>query len=223
MRVVFDLDGTLVDSVEDLLAAINRVLADHHLPLSNRKENLRYAGLGVEPMFRRSIEARVPSWDEEEKQRLTDAMIDLYRKNPATLTRPFEGIEHLLESLQKDGVSMCVISNKTSNLSQQILSTLFSSIDFERIIGPDSGYPPKPNPMSLLSCREGMGMGEQMLYIGDTEIDWQTAHRSADHVYLATWGYRGRQALMAYGIEERYLIDYPMELFSIVQKKGDWK
>ncbi|MFA5448691.1 MAG: HAD-IA family hydrolase, partial [Sphaerochaeta sp.] len=107
----------------------------------------------------------------------------------------------------------------TSNLSQQILSTLFSSIDFERIIGPDSGYPPKPNPMSLLSCREGMGMGEQMLYIGDTEIDWQTAHRSADHVYLATWGYRGRQALMAYGIEERYLIDYPMELFSIVQKK----
>lgn len=220
MRVVFDLDGTLVDSSADLLAAINCVLRAHHLPESGRSENLRHAGLGVEAMFRATIEERAPTWREDEKRAMLDAMGELYNKDPVTLTRPFDGIGEMLGALARKGIELCVISNKPSPLSRRILTTLFPSISFKEVFGPDSGYPPKPDPVSLFRCRQGLAEGNLLIYVGDTEIDHQTAHGTADCVYLASWGYRGRDALLSMGFDERIIVDKPMDLVPILYAKG---
>lgn len=221
MRVVFDLDGTLVDSTPDLLAAINHVLKAHGLAPSDREENLRYAGHGLTWMFERTVTLRVGASAEDEQKRLVLEMGERYRAHPATLSRPFDGVVAMLTALQERGIDLCVISNKPSDLSQRILAQLFPTITFYKIFGPDSGNPPKPDPTSLQRCREGMGEGEMLIYVGDTEIDHQTGVGTADRVFLAVWGYRGRDALQAMGFDESHLLDEPMDLLSIVHTKGE--
>ncbi len=221
MRVVFDLDGTLVDSSADLLAAINHVLGAHHLRESDRSENLRYAGLGIEVMFTKTVQERTPLWSADEQGQLVAEMVRRYSENPVSLSRAFDGISELLASLQDRGIELCVISNKRTALSEKILATLFPAIAFAKIHGPDSGYPPKPDPAALNSCRIGMEEGDLLFYVGDTEIDYQTAEGSADYVFLASWGYRGRDALLAMGFDEACILTKPMDLLSIVQTKGE--
>lgn len=221
MRVVFDLDGTLVDSTADLLAAINPVLHQYGLAESDRSENLRYAGHGIVAMFKNTIDARVSDWSVEKREGLATQMGALYSQNPVALTRPFDGVGELLDELSQDAIELCVISNKPSALSQLILGTLFPSIAFLKVFGPDSGYAPKPDPSSLASCRSGMGDGDLLIYVGDTEIDYQTASGTADRVYLASWGYRGRTALLAMGFDENIIVEKPMDLISIVRTKGE--
>lgn len=221
MRVVFDLDGTLVDSSADLLAAINHVLRAHHLADSDRSENLRYAGLGIEAMFKATLEARVSGWSEAQKGFLIDAMKAHYSADPVALTRPYEGIVEMLGALAAEGVGLCVISNKPSPLSRRILASLFPAISFMEVLGPDSGFLPKPDPASLRSCRRGMGGGEALLYLGDTEVDHQTGEGTADYVFLASWGYRGRDVLLAMGFDGDIILEKPMELVSIVRTIGE--
>jgi len=216
MRVVFDLDGTLVDSTPDLLAAINQVLGTHHLELSNREENQRLAGHGLHTMFASTIRARVPDWEESKQQALVSEILDQYSTHPARYTVAYQGITEMLETLQKQHIELCIISNKLSSLTKQVLATIFPSISFLTVYGSDSGFPLKPDPTSLKRCMLGMQADESLIFVGDTEVDYETAKGTADAVYLATWGYRNKQALLSYGIHEDLLLESPMHLVRMV-------
>lgn len=191
MGIAFDLDGTLVDSTPDLLAAINAVLLRHNLPLSDHRENLSLAGDGLSIMFARTLEIRVPSWPSEKKEQLISEMLALYGEDHAKLTVPFPGIVSLLEAIQAQGIPMCVISNKLVALTQKILHVHFPSITFSKVYGIDSGFAPKPDASSLLDFKSSLPSGEELTYVGDTEIDYKTANGVADKVYLVTWGIGG--------------------------------
>ena len=204
--IAFDLDGTLVDSTPDLLAAINAVLLRYNLPVSDNKENLSVAGGGLEAMFASTIEIRVPTWSREKKDQLKAEMLELYRQDPSTLTLPFPGIVSLLEAIQKQGTPICVISNKLAALTEKILHTLFPSVCFSQVYGIDSGFEPKPDSGSLLDFKRSLPIGEELIYVGDTEIDYKTAHGVADRVYLVPWGYRGFDALLGHGIDTCHIV-----------------
>lgn len=206
MGIAFDLDGTLVDSTPDLLAAINAVLLRHNLPLSDKKENLALAGDGLSVMFARTVDVRVPTWSREKKEQLCSEMLFLYREEPAKLTLPFGGILTLLEAIQAQGIPMCVISNKLVALTYKILHVHFPSVTFSRVYGIDSGFEPKPDPSSLLDFKSSLSVGEKLTYVGDTEIDYKTAHGVADRVCLVTWGYRGSDGLAEHGIDKRLMV-----------------
>ncbi len=208
--IAFDLDGTLVDSTPDLLAAINAVLLKHNLPPSDERENLLYAGGGLEAMFARTLEKRISPG--EKKEQLLSEMLSLYSAEPAKRTLPFAGIPALLEAIQAQGVPMCVISNKLVALTAKILSIHFPSITFSKIYGIDSGFAPKPDQGSLLDFKASLSSGEELIYVGDTEIDYKTASGVADRIYLGTWGYRGLEALLEHGIEEQLLVSDAAQL-----------
>lgn len=206
MGIVFDLDGTLVDSTPDLLSAINAVLAKYKLPLSDLQENLSLAGGGLDTMFASTIERRIPSSSSEEKEQLKSEMLFLYEEEPAKLTVPFEGMPSLLEAIQMRGIPLCVISNKLVALTQKILHVTFPLITFTAVYGIDSGFAPKPDQGSLMDFKSTLPITEELMYVGDTEIDYKTAHGVADRVYLVTWGYRGLEALLREGLDEHLMV-----------------
>lgn len=216
MKVVFDLDGTLVDSTPDLLVAINRVLTEYDLPISDRLENQRFAGQGLMPMFKATVHSRVPEWTEDKQNLLIREMFDWYNRYPVCYTRAFDGVPQLLNTLQRENIKLCVISNKIYSLTSQIVKTVFPDIIFDRIYGSDSGFPPKPNSDSLKTCRQGMDASEQLIYVGDTEIDYETAKNTADQVFIVTWGYRGKEVLLSKGIKQELLVENPMSLVLMV-------
>ena len=206
MGIAFDLDGTLVDSIPDLLAAINAVLFKHNLPQSDVRENLSLAGGGLEAMFASTIERRIPSCSQEKKEQLCSEMLLLYSVDPAKHTLPFPGILTLLEAIQAQGIAMCIISNKLVSLTHKILHVHFPSIVFSKVYGIDSGFEPKPDPSSLLDFKASLVRDEELIYVGDTEIDYKTALGVADRVYLATWGYRGFDGLAGHGIGKHLMV-----------------
>jgi phosphoglycolate phosphatase len=212
MGIAFDLDGTLVDSTLDLLFAINAVLRRHNLPLSDHQENLSLAGDGLEVMFASTLERRVPSWGREKKEQLKAEMLFLYSAEPAKRSLPFAGIPGLLEAIQEQGIPMCVISNKLVGLTQQILHVHFPLVAFSRVYGIDSGFEPKPDASSLLDFKASLARDEELIYVGDTEIDYKTAAGVADRVYLATWGYRGSDGLLAHGIDKSLFVSDTAQL-----------
>ena len=195
MGIAFDLDGTLVDSTPDLLAAINAVLFKYNLPLSDQRENLSLAGDGLSVMFARTVDVRVPTWSREKKEQLCSEMLFLYREEPAKLTLPFPGIVSLLEAIQAQGIPIGIISNKLVALTERILHTVFPSVTFSKVYGIDSGFPPKPDSSSLLDFKSSLSFGEELTYVGDTEIDYKTATGVADRICLVTWGIGAQMAL----------------------------
>jgi phosphoglycolate phosphatase len=204
--IAFDLDGTLVDSTPDLLTAINAVLLKHNLPLSDHRENLSLAGDGLDAMFARTIERRIPFVLREQKEQLCSEMLFLYSEEPAKLTVPFPGIPSLLVAIQAQGIPMCVISNKLVALTQKILHISFPSVSFSRVYGIDSGFAPKPDASSLLDFKSSLPVGEKLTYVGDTEIDYKTAHGVADRICLVTWGYKGSVGLAEHGIDKHLMV-----------------
>jgi len=206
MGIVFDLDGTLIDSTPDLLAAINAVLLQHNLPLSDHQENLSLAGDGLDVMFASTIERRVPSWSREKKELLKAEMLFLYSEEPARLSMPFAGIVSLLEAIQDQGIPIGIISNKLVALTERILQVNFPSVAFSKVYGIDSGFAPKPDSGSLLDFKSSLSYGEELIYVGDTEIDYKTAAGVADKIFLATWGYRGFDGLAEHGIDKRLMV-----------------
>lgn len=218
MRIVFDLDGTLVDSTPTLLATINTVLAEHNLAPSNQDENHRYAGHGLFSMFDSTIRSRVPDWEEKQRTVLVQEMLADYSQRSTIGNVVYEGVPTLLEALQQKGFKLCIISNKLSSLTKAIVANSFPTIRFEHIYGEDSGFAPKPDPGSLNQCRTLLKDQEPLIYVGDTEIDYETARNAKVTVYLATWGYRGKKTLLSYGIAEHLLIAHPMQLVCMIEQ-----
>ena len=204
MGYVFDLDGTLVDSVPTLLRVINKVLEENSLPLSDRVENLSVAGWGLLPMFEKTLRNRIS--DEREIARMSSEMLILYREDPVTGTVPYPGAYDFLMHLSEIGEHTALITNKLLTPATMILDRCFPDFRFTRIYSPDEGWEPKPSNLSLQDFRRRYPEG-LLTYVGDTELDYRTASNTADRIYLATWGYRGRDRLISDGFSEDILID----------------
>ena len=211
--LVFDLDGTLLDTLPDLVALTNAVMEARGYPLHTTEEILSYIGSGARVLMRRAVPPFVPDSALDDLMQLWR---DLYPEYGYRMTRPYPGIEDALDTLRREGVLLGVLSNKFDAAARDVIGTFFPGVfDLVRGEGPDT--PRKPDPTGLLGVARSWGLSPaQIGLVGDTGgTDIEAACAAGAFPIGVSWGYNSSASLLAAGA--RIVIDDPAELASICQ------
>lgn len=184
--IVFDLDGTLIDSAPDIQSALNAVLAGEGAAAASLEETISFVGNGIPALIAQAIAAR--GLDPARQATMTAGMLDHYTRSPATLTRPYPGVRDCLAALAAQGSALGICTNKAEAPTLAILDALDLRAPFACIIGGDSLPQRKPDPAPLHAAFAAMG--QPFLFIGDSEVDAQTAAAAGVPFALFTRGYR---------------------------------
>lgn len=187
MNIVFDLDGTLIDSAPDIHAAANLMLAGEGAASLDLKTVTSFIGNGLPKLVERAMRARGIAMSEH--ARLDKVMLDFYDRDPATLTRLYPGLDSLLPGLKAAGHRLGVCTNKPEAPTRTILDVFGITELFDVIIGGDTLPVKKPDPAPLKAAFEALGEGAR-LYVGDSEVDAECAERAGVPIALFTEGYR---------------------------------
>ena len=209
--VVFDLDGTLLDTLEDLRRSVNHALRLHGFPERTYEEIRTFVGNGVRNLMLKAV----PGGDAEPA---FEAVFADFRSHYAVhwreLTAPYEGVVPLIEELHRRGLKLAVVSNK-SDAEVKNLCTEFFGEKMACVRGEVPGVPRKPEPDSVFLALEALGVPrESALYVGDSEVDVRTARNAGLACAAVTWGFRTREELKEAGAET--FIDTPAELLEMI-------
>lgn len=208
---VFDLDGTLLDTLEDLYLATNAALESHSLPRRSRDEVRMFVGNGVEMLIRRAV----PSCTDE---KTTLAVLADFKTTYAAIcedhTRPYDGILDMLRALREKGIRVAVVSNKFDAATKQLCQKYFGDL-VEVAIGERAGVRKKPAPDTVYEALKELGMtATGAVYIGDSDVDIQTARNCGMPCISVTWGLRDKDFLLQSGAE--ILVDTPERLLGVI-------
>jgi len=196
--VIFDLDGTLLNTLEDLTESMNCVLKRNRLPEHNLAAYRYFVGDGIEMLVRRALPFEVAS--ENDFQRFVREMKSEYASRWLLKTRPYPGVPEMLAAFAAAGIAMAVLSNKPDDASNEIVKSLLPNIDFRIVLGATPERPKKPDPSAALEIASRLGISpEDFLFMGDTSIDMQTACAAGMFPVGALWGFRPAEELIASG------------------------
>jgi phosphoglycolate phosphatase len=214
--LIFDLDGTLVDSLPGIAASLNRSLELHGLPAHSNAAVRSFVGNGVRMLVQRAVPAGTDPAS-------IDSLVALFKKDYdqswKSGTQAYPGITNLLNDLQRAGYPLAVLSNKTHEFTVSMVAGVFPIIHFGKVLGQREGTPQKPHPAGAFLIAETLGFKpEHCVFIGDSTVDLETA-RNADMPAIAVlWGYHDRAKLLAAGAER--LIEDPSELEAMLDELG---
>ena len=210
--VIFDLDGTLVNSLEDLADSMNSVLLNFNFPVHAFNTYKSFIGEGIRNLVRVALPES--NRDEQTVAECYNLMMEVYNHNCINKTKPYEGIIDLLNELKSRNMKLSVFSNKADEFTKKIVQTLMPNY-FDVIMGLSTEGHKKPNPLGALQISEKLGIRpENLIYMGDTSIDMQTAKNAGMYGVGALWGFRTREELIASGA--KYILDDPMDLLNIL-------
>ena len=215
--VIFDLDGTLVNSLEDLADSMNIVLQNNNYPIHELQTYRYFIGNGIRNLVCKSL----PETNKEETliDKYYDSMIEVYRNNCVNKTKLYDGITELLDELVSRKIKLAVFSNKADEFTKKIVLTLLPDWNFEAIIGLSTEAHKKPNPLGALQIAEELGIcPEEMIYVGDTGIDMQTTNNSGMYAVGASWGFRAKEELISKGA--MYLLKHPLDLIEFLKNQS---
>ena len=208
---IFDLDGTLLDTLEDLFRAVNRALHSHGLPLRTRDEIRSFVGNGVELLVRRSLPE---GYAEETAAAVLSDFKTTYAAICKDNTRPYDGILPLLTSLRQNGVRIAVVSNKFDAATKALCAEYFGEL-VDVAIGERAGVRKKPAPDTVFEALTALGVtATGAVYIGDSDVDIETAKNAAMPCISVTWGLRDEAFLLENGAET--LANSPDELLRML-------
>jgi phosphoglycolate phosphatase len=209
--VIFDLDGTLLNTLDDLADAMNLVLARHGWPEHPVDSYRRFVGNGVGMLVRRAMPE--DRRNEELVPGVVREMRGEYARRWAEKTRPYPGVEQLLNTLRELAVPLAVLSNKPHDATLAMVRHFFPADMFRIVNGAKPDKPRKPDPTTALETARFLGLAPQsVLFLGDSDADMLTA-AAADMVPLgAGWGFRGTEELIASGARE--VLQSPLELLA---------
>ena len=218
MIIIFDLDGTLINTIDDLGQACNHALSACGFPTHKIADYPRLVGNGIN----RLIERALPEEHRNEAMvlRLREYFVPYYDAHNCDLTRPYEGIAELLGALKEQGYFLAVASNKYQAATEKIVAQLFPGV-FDVVLGERENVARKPDPQIVYDIVEAMrregdkAKGEDILYIGDSLVDANTARAAKATLVLCTWGFEKKEQLAAFGPD--YLINHPKEILEIVR------
>ena len=211
--VLFDLDGTLLDTLEDLAIAANRVLAAQGLPEHPVEAYRYFVGEGVQTLVERILPATLCS------PTVVAEMVAAFQKEYGKIwhdrSRPYPGIPQMLDSLAASGLRFSVLSNKPDAFTRLCVQQLLPRWTFDPLLGQRPGVPKKPDPAAALEIARLMGLAPtEILYVGDTAVDMQTANRAGMDAVGVLWGFRTADELQAAGAQS--LITQPDELLALI-------
>ena len=213
---IFDLDGTLLDTLGDLAASVNYALRTHGMPEHSVDDVRRFVGNGVRKLMERAVPdgADNPRFDE------TFATFrQYYMAHSLDTTRPYEGIPETLAALKARGCHLAVVSNKMMAATQELCHHFFPDT-IEVAIGEDeaAGIRRKPAPDTVFAALKALGVGkENAVYVGDSDVDIQTACNAGLPCISVLWGFRDRDFLISHGAQT--FITHPAELLTIEKKQ----
>ena len=211
--VIFDLDGTLIDSAADVGDAVNRVLAESNFPVHPTASYYHFMGDGVVELVRRALPENVRS--PETIQAGVAAFFRAYEENWYHKSRPYPGIPELLKDLTGRGLRLSVLSNKPHRFTTKFVETFLSDWTFAAVLGQRDGVPRKPDPAGALEIADHLGFSpSEVLFLGDTPVDMETAAAAGMFPVGACWGFRSARELSAGGAG--CLIEHPRELLRLI-------
>ena len=209
--VIFDLDGTILDTLQDLANSVNHALRTHGYPERTLDEVRGFIGNGIRVLMRRSCPADISEAAQEEALATFRVHYDAHWKD---FTGPYGGIRDLLAALKERGIRTAVVSNKIEPAVIVLCDEHFPG-DFEYMVGNRPDLAPKPSPDSVNEVIGKMGLDKQdIVYIGDTEVDIQTADNAGIDCIGVDWGFRDGDYLRDLGA--KYIVNTPMEVLDIV-------
>ena len=223
MIIIFDLDGTLINTISDLGQACNHALAACGFPTHKIEDYPRLVGNGVNKLIERALP--LEHRNEETVLRLREYFVPYYDEHNCDFTRPYDGIEELLKELKAQGHFLAVASNKYQAATEKIVAQLFPGI-FDVVLGERVGVERKPNPQivyDILSTLNIQLSTLNCLYIGDSLVDAETARAAASQLstlnsqlslVLCTWGFGTREQME--NAKPDYLVDHPLEVLAFV-------
>jgi phosphoglycolate phosphatase len=207
--IIFDLDGTLLNTLEDIGDAANRVLAANGLPTHSMEAYRRFVGEGVKMLITRAVP------EEKRQEHTIRAFVEAFREDYGrhwnVKTRPYPGIPDLINAAVKRGMKLAVLSNKPHPMTTLCVRELLPHWNFHAVLGQRDGVPRKPNPAGALEIADRLIMQpEEFFYLGDSAVDMKTALAANMFPVGALWGFRSREELKEAGA--RALIAHPSEM-----------
>ena len=211
--VIFDLDGTLLDTIADLAESANHALKQLGYPTRDVETIRTFVGNGINKLLFRALPDEEKT--EENMMRMRTHFVPYYDAHNADLSAPYPGIVALLEELQAKGLRMAVASNKYQEATVKLVKHYFPMIDFVEVLGQREGINVKPDPTIVFDILKKAGVSkEETLYVGDSGVDMQTAINAGVDAIGVTWGFRPRTELEDF--HPMGLIDQAEELLGFV-------
>jgi phosphoglycolate phosphatase len=212
--VLFDLDGTLIDTVDDIGDAANRVLSNRKFPTHSISTYRLFIGEGVRMLFTRALP------EEHRNQDLITTclkeFIEDYRYNYNVKTKLYDGVPELLDMLTQRGLKLAILSNKPHPITKDCVAFFLSQWDFNVVLGQHDSIPRKPDPQGALEVAQRLAiLPSKFVYLGDTAIDMKTAVSAGMFPVGVLWGFRSLEELIKNGA--RIVIDEPMQLMDLIK------
>lgn len=212
---IFDLDGTLTDTLESLTYSVNATLRELGLGQITDEQCKAFVGSGARKLIERALRAA----GDPEALRLEEGMEvygRIFKENCTYHVAPYSGIVEMLTALKRQGVQLAVLSNKPHIQTQDVVATFFGNDTFSSVQGQREGIPRKPDPAAVFMIAEELNVAtEECVYIGDSDVDMQTGCAAGVTTIGVSWGFRSREVLKEYGAT--YIVDKAEEIISIVK------
>lgn len=212
--VIWDLDGTLLNTLDDLAASTNAALAANGLPVRTTEEVRCFVGNGVHKLIERAMPEKSDA--HEQFQAVLDAFVAHYGVHSKDQTRPYDGIMDVLDTLLGEGVKLAIVSNKV-DFAVKALSRDYFGERMLSAVGDDPSRAKKPAPDSVWEAMRQMGVtAQEAVYVGDSDVDVITARNAGIPCIAVTWGFRSEESLLAAGAQ--YVARKPEEILQIVKQ-----
>lgn len=211
--LIFDLDGTLLDTVADLAASTNYALSLCGFPIHGAGAYKFFVGNGINKLFERAL----PEGERTQDNifQIRQYFLEYYGLHNSDLTVPYPGISELLVGLQEAGIKLAVASNKYQAGTDKLVRHFFPDIHFTAVYGQREGIPAKPDPAIVYDILSVAHVDKsEVLYVGDSGVDMQTAQSSGVEAAGVTWGFRPRSEMEVFS--PKYIVDSPADILSIV-------
>ena len=216
--VLFDLDGTLLDTLDDLGDSMNAVLAARGYPTHPIRSYTSFVGDGVQNLVRRSLPADA-GHDDDVVNELVPLMRSEYSRRWTAKTRPYDGIPELLDGLSARGLRMAVLSNKPHSATLEVVAHFFPRWKFYATLGARPDVPMKPDASAALEvCRKLDVAPEGFLYLGDTNTDMLTARSAGMFAVGVLWGFRTSEELLSSGAQA--VVASPRDVLTLLDRSG---
>lgn len=212
---VFDLDGTLINSLMDLAKSMNYALVLNGYKAHKLSAYNKFVGDGLNILIQRAVYPE--AIDEAILNKIRDDFNSHYKLHCFDNTVVYSGIFEMLKRFNSSNIKIAVLSNKPHQFAEEIVFKMFDEIQFYKVLGHSPKFPKKPSPLSLLDLLKSADIkNSECLYVGDSDVDIKTAQNASVKSCGVSWGFRGREELIQAAAD--YVIDSPEQIFSVLEE-----